>query len=147
MHLRWPTLTRCILLMKETSYAPLQNPAFIGRYSALKKLTDLYGVAVMAAPNNTIGTVYGQIDRITTEAGTFPVIEVPQCPTGVIGLIDLKFVSPVFLPVPEKNGRPGGILFYEPISKTGAADQGQIYCQCSIDYTSEKYHGKLYNFI
>lgn len=136
-----------LLLMKETSFAPMRNPVIVGRYSALKKLTDLYGVAVMAGPLNNIGTISGQIDRIATEAGVFPVMEVPQCPANTLGLIDLAYISPVFLPVPEKNGRPGGVLFYTPTAMTGAADKGQIYGQIGMTYTAEEFHGKLYNFI
>ncbi|MCK9569677.1 DUF5309 domain-containing protein [Candidatus Pacearchaeota archaeon] len=136
-----------LLLLKETSYAPMKNPVFIGRYSVLKKLADLYGVTVMAGPTNNMGTVSGQIDTIVTQAGKFPLVEVPQCPAANIGLIDLAYVSPVFLPVPEKNGRPGGVLFYTPTAMTGAADKGQIYGQIGMTYTAEEYHGKLYNFI
>lgn len=136
-----------LLLMKETSFAPMVNPVFIGRYSSIKKLADLYGVAVMAGPTNNVGTVSGQIDTIVTQAGRFPLVEVPQCPAAVLGLIDLAYCSPVFLPVPEKNGRPGGLVFYQPLAPTGAADKGQIYTQCSLTYTEETYHGKIYNFI
>lgn len=135
-----------ILLLKETSYAPMDNMVIIGRYSALKDLADLYGVATMATPQNNIGTVYGQIDTISVQGGRFPLVEVPQCPANQLGFVDLRYLSPVFMPVPERNGRPGGYLFYEPIAKTGAADKGQIYCQISLDYTTQKYHGKLYNF-
>jgi hypothetical protein len=135
-----------LLLMKETSFAPMINPVFIGKYSSIKKLADLYGVAVMAGPTNNVGTVGGQIDTIVTQAGRFPLIEVPQCPSAVLGLIDMAYVSPVFLPVPERNGRPGGVLFYEPINKAGAVDQGQIYGQIGLTYTAEEYHGKIYNF-
>lgn len=135
-----------LLLMKETSYAPMRNPVFIGKYSSIKKLTDLYGVATMAGPLNTYGTISGQIDKIVTEAGIFPVMEVPQCPANTLGLIDLAYISPVFLPVPEKNGRPGGVLFYTPTAMTGAADKGQIYGQIGMTYTAEEFHGKLYNF-
>ncbi len=135
-----------LLLMKETSYAPMKNPVFIGRYSSIKKLADLYGVTIMAGPTNTVGTVSGQIETIVTQAGRFPLIEVPQCPSAVLGLIDIAYVSPVFLPVPERNGRPGGVLFYEPLSKDGAVDKGQIYGQIGMTYTAEEYHGKLYNF-
>lgn len=135
-----------LLLLKETSFAPMKNPVFIGRYSVLKKLADLYGVAIMANPQNSIGTVYGQVTEIMTQAGRFPLVEVPQCPTANIGLIDLAYCSPVFLPVPERNGRPGGVLFYTPTALTGAADKGQIYGQIGLTYTAEEYHGKLYNF-
>lgn len=135
-----------LLLLKETSYAPMVNPVFIGKYSSIKKLADLYGVTIMASPTNNLGTVSGQIDTIVTQAGRFPLVEVPQCPSAVLGLIDLAYVSPVFLPVPERNGRPGGVLFYENLSKDGAVDKGQIYGQIGMTYTAEEYHGKLYNF-
>jgi len=135
-----------LLLLKETSYAPMQNPVFIGKYSSIKNLADLYGVTIMAGPQNTIGTAYGRIETIVTQAGTFPLVEIPQCPVAVIGLIDLAYISPVWLPVPERNGRPGGLLFYTPVALAGAADKGQIYTQVGLTYTAEKYHGKLYNF-
>lgn len=135
------------LLLKETSYAPMRNPVIIGRYSSIKKAADLYGVAIMAGPTNTIGTQIGAVDTIVTQAGKFPLVEVPQCPANTLGLIDIAYCSPVFLPVPEKNGRPGGILFYTPTAITGAADKGQIYGQIGLTYTAEKYHAKLYHFI
>lgn len=50
----------------------------------------------------------------------------------------MAFCSPVFLPVPGK-----GVLFYEELSKTGAAEEGQIYGQLGLDYGPEEYHGTI----
>ena len=50
----------------------------------------------------------------------------------------ISVVNPVALPVPGK-----GILFYEALSKTGAAEKGQIYGQLGIDYGPEEFHGTI----
>lgn len=135
-----------MLAMKETNPTPTSNLTIVGRYSAIKKLTDLYGVAPFAAPTNNIGTQNGAIDTIVTEAGRFPILEVPQMPALTLGVVDFSKISVVFLPVPEKNGRPGGYLFYEPLAKTGASDNGQLYTQVSIDIGAEEFHGQIWNF-
>jgi hypothetical protein len=136
-----------MLLMKETAKVPTDNPTIVGRYSSLKKLSDLYGIAPFAGPMNNIGTVSGQIDTIVTEAGKFPMFEIPQMPALTLGFLDFSKISAVFLPVPEKNGRPGGYLFYTPLALTGAADRGQLYGQVSIDIGAEEFHGQIFNFI
>jgi hypothetical protein len=136
-----------MLLMKETSLVPTNNLTIVGRYSSLKKLYDLYGISPFAAPTNNIGTVNGMIDTIVTEAGKFPCVEVQQMPAATLGFVDFSKISPVFLPVPEKNGRPGGYFFYTPIAMSGAADLGQLYGQVSIDIGAEEFHGQIWNFI
>jgi len=135
-----------MLAMKETNPTPTNNLTIVGCYSAIKHLTDLYGIAPFAGPMNNIGTVSGAIDTIVTEAGRFPIMEVPQMATHVLGVVDFSKISMVFLPVPERNGRPGGYLFYEPLAKTGAVDLGQLYTQCSVDIGAEEFHGQLWNF-
>lgn len=135
-----------LLTMKETTYVPTSNLTICGRYSCLKKLADLYGVAVMADPMNNVGTISGQLQYIVTQAGKFELMEVPQMPALTLGFVDFSKISPVFLPVPEKNGRPGGYFFYSDVAMTGAADKGQLYGQISIDIGAEEYHGQLWNF-
>ena len=135
-----------MLLMKETSVVPTNNLTIVGRYSALKKLVDLYGIAPFAGPLNNFGTVSGPIDTIVTEAGRFSFMEVAQMPAATLGFVDFSKISAVFLPVPEKNGRPGGNLFYTPLALTGAADLGQLYGQVSVDITAEEYHGQIWRF-
>lgn len=135
-----------MLSMKETYPAPLKDPLIVCRYSVKKKLCDLFGVTIMADANNNVGTVSGQIDTIVTEAGKFPIMEVDQAPALTVLCLDMAYISPVFLPKPERNGEPGGIMFVEPLSKTGAASRLQLYSQYGIDYTAQKFHGKITNF-
>jgi hypothetical protein len=136
-----------MLLFKATSFSPTANMTIVGNYASLKKLTDLYGVAVMAGPTNSVGTVSGQINTIVTQAGAFPILEVPQMPATTLGFLDFSKISPVFLPVPEKDGRPGGYFFYTPLARVGASDNGQFYGQVSIDIGAEEFHGQVWNFI
>lgn len=135
-----------MLLFKATSFVPTNNMTIVGQYASLKKLADLYGVTVIADPNNTIGTVGGQIKTVVTQAGAFPLMEVPQMPANTLGWLDFAKIVPVFLPVPERNGRPGGMFFYTDLAMTGAADKGQLYGQMSIDITAEELHGQIWNF-
>lgn len=135
-----------MLAMKETNPTPTDNLTIVGRYSSLKKLYDLYGVATMAGPENRIGTIAGQIDTIVTEAGKFPCMEVPQMPAATLGAVDFSKISIVFLPVPERPDRPGGYFFYTPLARTGAADSGQLYGQVSVDIGAEEFHGQIWNF-
>lgn len=136
-----------MLKFKATSFSPTNNLTIVGQYASLKKLADLYGVTIMADPNNSIGTVSGQIKTVVTQAGAFPLLEVPQMPALTLGFLDFSKIVPVFLPVPEKNGRPGGMFFYTDLARTGAADSGQLYGQISIDITAEELHGQVWNFI
>ena len=45
-------------------------------------------------------------------------------------------VSPVFLDVPGK-----GVFFEEPLSKTGASDDVQLYGEIGLQFGNEKAHG------
>lgn len=136
-----------MLLMKETSRVSTNSLTIVGRYSSLKKLYDLYGISPFAGPMNNVGTINGPIDTIVTEAGKFPCMEVPQMPALTLGFVDFSKISLVFLPVPEKEGRPGGYFFYTPLARTGAADSGQLYGQISVDIGAEEFHGQIWDFI
>ncbi len=135
-----------ILSFKATTKVPTNNMTIVGQYASLKKLADLYGTAIMASPTTNIGTVSGQIEYIVHQGGKFPLLEVPQMPANTLGWLDFSKIVPVFLPVPERNGRPGGIFFYTDLALAGAADKGQLYGQVSIDITAEEYHGQLWHF-
>ena len=59
-------------------------------------------------------------------------------PTDTVLIAEMSTCAPVFCPVPGK-----GLLFYEALSKTGAAEKGQLYGQIGLDYGPEEYHGKI----
>jgi hypothetical protein len=52
----------------------------------------------------------------------------------------LEEIVPVFLLVPDK-----GFLFVEPLAKTGASEESQIYGEVGLEYGVEKHHGKIIN--
>lgn len=98
-----------------------------------QKITEIYGYAPM---DRNIGGM--NIKQIETDFAMLGVVWAPNMPTDSLLIADLAVCNPVFLPVPDK-----GVLFYEELSKTGAAEKGQIYGQIGLDYGPEEYHGKI----
>ena len=109
------------------------NPVIFCNAYQKQKLSDIYGYAPQ---DRNVGGY--NINQIETDFAVLGVVWAPQVPAATLSIIDLAVCSPVFLPVPEK-----GVLFYEELSKTGAAEKGQIYGQMGIDYGPEEYHGKI----
>jgi len=100
-----------------------------------QRLTDIFGYA--PADRNVGGT---DIKQIETDFAQFGVVWDPHVPAGSLLVADLDVCYPVFVPVPDK-----GVLFYEELAKTGAAEKGQVYGQIGIDYGPEEFHGTLTN--
>lgn len=106
--------------------------------SAQKIAIDrLYG----KAPDSvTIGGV--TLERIYTPLGTFNIMIDRAMPQSQLALVSLNVVQPVGLVIPNK-----GILFEEPLAKTGAADKTQIYGELGLDHGPEEFHGKITNLV
>lgn len=100
-----------------------------------QRLSDIYGYAPQ---DRNVGGY--NINQIETDFAILGVVWAPNVPVGTLLIADLSVCAPVFLPVPEK-----GVLFYEELSKTGAAEKGQIYGQIGLDYGPEEYHGTITN--
>jgi hypothetical protein len=98
-----------------------------------QKLTEIFGQAPL---DYNVGGV--AIEQIVTDFARLGVVWAPFIPVDTLLVADLSVCSPVFCQVPGK-----GVLFYEPLSKTGAANAGQIYGQIGLDYGPEEYHGKI----
>ena len=109
------------------------NPVILCNAFQKQKLSDIYGYAPQ---DRTIGGY--NINQIETDFAILGVVWAPHVPAATLLIADLSVCSPVFLPVPEK-----GVLFYEELSKTGAAEKGQIYGQLGLDYGPEEYHGTI----
>jgi len=111
------------------------NPVIFCNAFQKQKLSDIYGYA---PESRNVGGL--NINQIETDFAILGVVWAPNVPTSTLLIADLSICSPVFLPVPEK-----GVLFYEELSKTGAAEKGQIYGQIGLDYGPEEYHGTITN--
>lgn len=59
-------------------------------------------------------------------------------PKGTALLLNLDVISPVYQPVPGK-----GNFFLEPLAKTGAGEQYQLFGQIGLDHGPEWYHAKF----
>lgn len=98
-----------------------------------QRLSNIYGYAPQ---DRNVGGV--NISQIETDFAMLGIVWAPYVPAATLLIADLAYCSPVFLPVPGK-----GVLFYEELSKTGAAEKGQIYGQIGLDYGPEEYHGTI----
>jgi hypothetical protein len=101
-------------------------------------ISDIYGYAPTSTSQGGVS-----IQTILTDFGPVRVQFAPKVPAASVGIFDIKYISPVFLPVPASSTTPGGILFYDPLAKVGASESGQIYGQMGLDYGIERYHGKI----
>ena len=69
-----------------------------------------------------------------------------QIPSGTILLVNMSEVAVSEKPYFNENGENLGVLFYEPLAKTGASERGQIYGEMGLDYGAEWLHAKITNF-
>lgn len=60
-------------------------------------------------------------------------------PADTILVADVAHIAPVFQVVPDK-----GVLFEEPLAKTGASDKIQIFGQLGLDHAPAFLHGCIY---
>lgn len=109
------------------------NPVIFVNAFQKQKISSIYGYA---PESRNVGGV--NIQQIETDFAQIGITWAPQMPTDTLLIAEMSVCAPVFCPVPGK-----GLLFYEELSKTGAAEKGQIYGQIGLDYGPEEYHGKI----
>jgi len=97
-----------------------------------KAYADAYGKFT-----ETSRTVAGvAVDSIVTDFGTVNVMLDRFMPQDAIAVVTLGECAPVFLEVPGK-----GHFFAEPLAKTGASDDVQLYGEVGLAYGAESHHG------
>jgi hypothetical protein len=114
--------------------------------SDLAVITNVYSqVAGATLPaSRTEGGV--AITSILTSFGVLNVDWDAQIPAGTILLVNMSEVAVSEKPYFNENGENLGVLFYEPLAKTGASERGQIYGELGLDYGAEWLHAKITNF-
>ena len=95
-----------------------------------------YGKAVPLVQGERVGGV--AVDKVLTDFGEFAVLLDRGMPQDSIAFLSLDQLRPVMLNVPGK-----GVFFEEPLAKTGASDDVQIYGEIGLEYGNEKSHGVL----
>ncbi len=126
-------LIDALLRAMATTGSIFVNPVIFCNALQKQRISNLYGYA---PEHRNVGGV--NIQQIETDFALVGVVWAPQMPTDTLLIAEMSVCSPVFCPVPGK-----GLLFYEELSRTGAAEKGQIYGQIGLDYGPEEYHGKI----
>lgn len=83
--------------------------------------------------SRTVGGV--AVDSIVTDFGTVNVMLDRFMPQDAIAVVTLGELAPVFLEVPGK-----GHFFAEPLAKTGASENVQLYGEVGLAYGAENHH-------
>lgn len=134
------TLTKAImdslLLEMFTNGAMFKMPVIMCGGFQKQKISDIYGYA---PEDRNIGGV--NIKQIETDFGNIGIMPAHRfMPAATLLLADLAVCAPVFQVVPDK-----GNLFYEPLAKTGAGEQGQLFGQIGLDHGPAFAHGTITN--
>ena len=124
-----------LLLEMFDAGAIFMNPAvLVGGYQK-QALSDIYGYA---PESRNVGGV--NVKQIETDFGLISVMPAHRFMTSTSLLVfELDLLAPVFQPVPGK-----GNFFYEALSKTGAAESGQIYGKFGLDHGPAFALGEIY---
>lgn len=127
------TLINNLLRTMYANGAPFTNPVIMVNAFQKQQLSDIYGYA---PTDRNVGGV--NIKQIETDFGNFGVVLSRYMDTNDFLIVDMAYVAPVFQNVPDK-----GLLFYEPLSKTGAAESGQIFGMIGLDHGPYWVHGSI----
>lgn len=106
--------------------------------SQKRAISAAYGAAYAKA-SPIVGQVGGvNVTRIETDFGLVNIMLNAFVPKHQIVIASLEQCKPVFLETPGK-----GHFFAEPLAKTGASDDVQLYGEVGLAYGNEKAHGLI----
>lgn len=130
-------LMQAFFLALYNAGAPFSNLVLYVGGGLKQRLSALYG---FAPTDRNVGGV--NIKQLETDFGPVGITLSRFAVATSVLAIEMDVCKPVFQPVPGK-----GVLFYEPLAKTGAAENGQIFGQIGLDHGPAYAHGVLANVI
>lgn len=86
--------------------------------------------------SRTVGGV--NVTTLVTDFGTLNVMMDRHMPQDTIAAVSLEQLAPAFLEIPGH-----GHFFEEPLARTGAADNVQLYGEIGLEYGNERAHAVL----
>lgn len=89
-------------------------------------------------PSRSVGGV--SLQTLETDFGTANIMLDRYMPAGTVVAASLEQLAPRFLSVPGK-----GHFFWEPLAKTGAAENSQLYGEIGLEYGNQRSHAKIVN--
>jgi hypothetical protein len=115
--------------------------------SMLDVITDLY--ALIPGTNQPATRTEGGIayNQILTPYAPLNIMWEPVIPNGNVAFFDIGKIAVAEMPYIDENGVNHGVLFYESLAKTGAAESGQIYGNLGTDYGAEWHHALITNIL
>jgi len=122
-----------LLRTMDDNGADFGNMVLVGGLIQKQRISDEYG---FAPDDRNVGGV--NLKQIETDVGNIGIALSKFQASGVVSLVDMSKMAPVFQPVPEK-----GNFFFEALSKSGAAESGQIFGKFGVGYGSGIYHGTV----
>ena len=127
------TLIQTLLRQMATNGALFSNMVLFTNAFNKQVISEIYGYAPQ---DRNVGGV--NINQIETDFGKIGIVWDRFVDPDKILFADMEYVAPVFQPVPDK-----GVLFYEELAKTGAAEEGQIYGEIGLDHGPAFLHGSI----
>lgn len=106
----------------------------IQKRAITKAFADAYGK--FTESSRTIGGV--NVMTLVTDFGTLNVMMDRHMPQDALAAVSLEQCMPVLLNVPGK-----GVFFEEPLGKTGASDDVQIYGEIGLKWGNERAHALM----
>lgn len=109
--------------------------------SQKRAITAAYATAyakatLISEQSRNVGGV--NVQTIETDFGRLGIMMDRHVPQDTIIVASLEQLMPVFLNIPGK-----GVMFEEPLAKTGASDEVQLYGEIGLKYGSEKAHAVM----
>lgn len=86
--------------------------------------------------SRTVGGV--SVTTVVTDFGTLNLMMDRHMPQDTLAAVSLEQLMPVFFVVPGK-----GVLFEEPLAKTGASDEVQLYGEVGLKFGNERAHAVM----
>jgi len=102
-------------------------------------LSNIYSAATLNQPTQTRNVGGVAVDTIVTDFGVLGVMLTRYMTAGKLAVTNLGVCQPVWLDIPGK----GHGLFAEPLGRTGASQDVQLYGEVGLEYGPETYHGIL----
>ena len=131
------SLMDALLLEMAGNGAEFVRPVIFCTAADKPRITNEYGYV---PEDRNLGGLNIQV--IETDFGRFEVVWSRFIPAGYMLVADMAKCNMVIQPVPGL-ATVDGIIGYEPLSKTGASEKGQMYAQLGLDYGSSYWHGSL----
>jgi hypothetical protein len=122
-----------LLRLMHSNRARFIRPVLMGGALQIQRVNDAYG---FQPESRSVGGV--NIRTIVTPFGELGVVINRHMVASTVGIFDFAFIKPVCMPIPGK-----GELFLEPLAKTGAAENSQLYGEWGLQYGPQTMHGEI----